>query len=273
MKILGFKTGNLAINALLSAFSVAGHDSLFLESHKTVFDGFYEFKPDIVIVGGEQLTETIKEAIKRYKTKAIVVGASTNELLCYQPEPAANIAQLIGKHNKTLYSFLSYIMLEPPNVNTVSYLEHFMTPTMHVKIFGNQVPYTSYVGRVTSMRHMANILASSTFVLDYLNNFVMDAWMNNAVCIPYRSNPLIFDVDIFDRYEEPQELLDKIKKYQLDIKFRASKISDAKKYILDQHTYFHRAAELLDILEFKKESQECLSTLSELRKSLKLESS
>jgi hypothetical protein len=266
MRILTQQTQDLTINGLMSAFSVAKHECLFTTGNKCVFDAFHEFKPDIYINIGEATNEIV-EAIRVFQCKLVTIGPSC----LYNPKPAANIAQLLAtKRNKT--SKLSYIMLEPMNENTMGYLENFMYPNheqnLYLKTFGTKIPYPCYIAPISSMRDIAEILAESTFYLDYLNNLVLDAWMNNTVCIPYRSNPILFPEEIFGRYDEPNQLWDIIKQYNDD--FRIEKIKTAQSWIIGKNTYFDRVIELLQIIKMDKEVEECSNIFSEIKKSLKL---
>jgi hypothetical protein len=258
MRILGIQTGNLAINGLLSALECAGHDSVFLTKDKVVFDAFYEFKPDIVILQPFQITDQIREAIKKFGSKGIVIDSDDPDLIRFDVKPAANIAQLYAsKDYKRFFSELAYITLNDPNDNELKFIEQFLG--RGIKVFGQPVPYTNYVCKLNSFSDIARILASSIYLVDYYNNLILDAWMNNCIAIPYKSNPVLFPVEIFGRYENPSEFdIEAVKK---------AKILDAQRWILDNNTYFHRAAELFDLLGLTTESEKCknLSILKEIR--------
>lgn len=259
MRILGIHTGNLVINGLLSAFEYVGHDPVFMKKDKKVFDGFYENKPDIVILQPFQINNEIREAVKRFGSKCFVIGADDPDFIRFDVKPAANIAQLLAKKDcKRFFSEIAYITLAEPKDNELQFIEQFLS--CGIKIFGHPVPYTSYICKVNSFADIARILASSIYLVDFYNNLVLDAWMNNCVCTPYRPNPVLFPSDIFGGCQSPQDFMfDACDK---------SKITNAQNWILDGNTYFHRVAEVFDILELPTESEKCknLNIIKELRK-------
>lgn len=266
MKVLALQSEDLVISGLIASMATCGFQSLYLTQDKCFFDALYEFRPDIVLCLDGQDTEEIKDGCKRYNCKLVSVGKNS-----FNPLPAANIAQLVGIYDEKINSEMSYIMVENPNPQTLAHLEKFTYPNFNkfLKIFGNTVPYMGYIGRISSLSQIGNILASSQFLLDYLNNFVMDAWMNRCVCIPYRSNPVNFLEEVFGRYEQPEELESKLHNYNND-HYRNVAIDTARAYILEEHTYFHRCHDMLNNLGFTEEGKQCLSTLSELIKLPKL---
>ncbi len=272
MNILSFQSNDLIINGLISALVVAGHNCNFVKPNKTLFDAFFEYKPDVFITTPGNINNVLQEAVKRFNVKAVQISDNHYEgFISYAPKPAANLAQLIGMEKDILLSEFAYIMLEQPNANTVEYIEHFIYPNFsrQLKIFGFELPYHSYIGPVSSMADIGNILRSTEYLLDYTNNLVMDAWMNHSICVPYRSNPVLFPTDIFGRYEHPHELEEQLNKFD-DPLFTSKKRTEARSWILDNNTFFHRTSELFKLIGMDKEADKCLNTLEELKKSPKL---
>lgn len=251
MKILATQTLDLTTNGLMSALTVFEHECRWLNPNKPVYDAFYEFKPDIVLCNTSEFVNKFEAVSKEYNTICVVLNSAISEdkVFGYCPKPAANLAQFIGKYNEDFHSDFSYIHLTNNHDIILSYIEQFIEPQFtdyHLKIYGNPLPYINYIGKINIL-DIGMILKSSRFLLDLSNELVLDAWMNECISVPYRSNPNLFPEDIFGRYEHPNDLSNHLLQHKNDI-FINSKIKAAQKWILDKNTYYHRAIELFEIL-------------------------
>ena len=273
LRILAFETKDLVINGLMSALVIGGIQCKFLKPTKAIFDAFYEFQPNYFITYPNQLNQNLFDACKEFNVKCIGLKLTEGnicpledipDLIGYKPKPAANLVQFKGIYSNKNFSEIVYINLFPAKPTTLNYLENFINwpKPYYLKIFGHPVPYVNYIGQ-TTFKDIGNILSASIFMLDLYNDLIFDAWMNGCIAIPYRSNPLIYPEERFGRYEEPHELENLLKtgSWGNDVMLRN------KRWIAENHTYYHRAIELLKLLGH----EECCQILNEKIQSLKSE--
>ncbi len=251
MKILASQTLDFTINGLMSALVVDGHHCSWITPGKSIYDAFFEFEPNLIFCTLQEYVQKYEEPAKENNIICVVLNSNINEgnTVGYSPKPAANLAQMYGKYDERFRAELSYVHFHTNHDVITSYLENFIFPNYtdyYLKIYGNPVPYVNYIGKI-GFTEIATVLKSSKFYLDYLNDLVLDAWLNGCVSIPYRSNPLVFPEELFGRYEDANDLSGVLLKYQDSI-FRNKQVKDVQRWVLDGNTYFDRAAEIFDIL-------------------------
>lgn len=264
LRILSRQTNDPTINGLMSAFAVAGNNCLYVNKNKAIYDALYEFQPDFILCYANDYVDQIEEASKTIKTTVVVLKANIlkDNTLGWTPKPAANIAQYSkGSKQKKWQAELSYISLSVPTSPALNFVESFLWPnyqSKYLKLYGEPIPFPAYLGKV-SMGDITNILKSSTCLLNYHNDLLLEAWYNGCVAVPYKSNPLLYP-DIFGRAETPDEMKDRLEEFTGNDK----KLASAKEWVLDGNTYFHRAAELLTVAGYYAESESCLATFNAL---------
>jgi hypothetical protein len=254
LRVLAPQSDDHVLQGLMSALVTLGHDAIWLKKDKPAFDAFYEFQPNLVICYAKEFVEKLEPAIKHHKAaRCIILKANVNEeqVKGYSPFPAANLAQLIGSKNDAYKCDISFINFATSVEAASRFIEPYLYPnykTGYVKIFGNPLPYPNYIGKI-QFGQIGKILANSREHLTVHNEFVYEAWLNGAVCRPFRPNTVFYPPELFDGNDR-------------------EKIC---KWILHENTYYDRCRELLELAEFNKESAECYITSIEKKKLVKLE--
>jgi hypothetical protein len=266
LRVLSQQTKDPIVNGLMAALTVSGNECVFVHQSKSAFDAMYEFQPDVVLCYAAEYVEILDEAAKSIGTKVVVLKTNILEqnTLGYTPKPAANIAQYSnGTRSSKWQCPLAYVSLLKPTPAVMTFLENFLWTNsrgQYLKIFGEPIPYPSYIGNV-SLADITSIMKSSEFMLTYYNDLLLEAWYNGCVCIPYKANPLLYPEEIFGSASTPDQVLEHLR----DFPNRETRLSEAKQWILNDNTYFHRASEMLSMLGYKEESEKCCKTLKDLQ--------
>lgn len=272
LNILAPNINDTTIDGLMSALAVAGHACIYVNKEKPVFDAFYETKPDVVITYAKEFVDRFEAPAKEFKTKCVVLKTANfglEEVYGYTPRPAANLAQYgLGVPRPEYKSNFSYINIAKPNEVLNNFVEAFMWPNFdpfYLKIYGEQMPYSSYLGRV-SIKEISDILSSTKIFLTLYNDLLLEACYHNCICIPFKSNPLLIPEDIFGRADNIDDLKEQITKASKDYKYHAIRSEIIPEWILNDNTYYHRAAEMLRLIGLTKESDECSLILKDIKK-------
>lgn len=256
---------------------------------KPAFDMLEDLKPDYLFIGQGQIDGALKEALPDYpNTKLIVFGTNVpaevvdQTVLAIVPQhvpdaimanlpvrttkikKAANLVQFSGGYYaENLKCDVLYI------TNSASiqrgYINNHLSGLLfntnfNVKVVGSfKLPCPQYVGR-TNLSETLNFIKSASITLDYDWDITLDVVANQSLAISNVKN------DLVPYYTSEYEMIELLTKYTQNEKARRKKAKEAYKAIIDKDTYFHRAAELGDILGVDEWRTTSLETLKRYRK-------
>ncbi len=261
-----------AFNGIADTLAANGENAVRWDGGvKPVFDMFEELKPEYLFIGQGQIDGALIEAIQQYpNTKMIVYGAnipaeieSVVKLVVVpmnvpdtimrnitvpatKIKKAANLVQFSGGYyNDKMKSDILYITnsasVQRGYIN--SHLSGLLFNTNYnVKVVGSfKMPCPQYIGRIT-LKETLNFIKSASLVLDYDWDISLDIVANQSLPITNIKN------DLVPYYSSDAELLELVEKYTRNEKARRKLAREAYKAIIDKDTYFHRTADLGDLL-------------------------
>ena len=280
---------NKAFMALAPILTSIGEDVLVWDiQHKAVFDMFEEQSPDFLFINQASITEEIVRALEDYPNiKTILYGIHVPRImqhlapplaLCVPPninerllqhtgdvplmkmECAANLIQLSnGYYVDRIKSDVLYVCSS--DISKREYITRTVNGVLantnwSVKCVGSHfIPSALFVG-VTDTQETMNFLASTTIAVDYDHDMFYDLLANNVFTLTN-----ITQQTLMPSFGTEVELVELISKYIGARKARRKYSKEAYKIIIEKDTYFHRLAELAEILgksDWKEKSLDAL---------------
>jgi len=208
MKIVCSYHNDISTNGLAATLAaVYGDDfKLWMVSTKPIFDIFDEFNPDIFIIHHQHNTDFVKEVLKEYnKTKVIVITDQSSEFTTINPrEDLANLVQF-GK-GEVQDCFKTDVIYWSRNENvTDELLQALDLIYKHhsLKIFGDvRIDMPQYLG-VLNARDTAHALTSANVNLDFNNNSLFNAAINNTPSVHFVDTSQNIQKDIATLLDTP----------------------------------------------------------------------
>jgi hypothetical protein len=291
MNIVFSSLSNVPVFNGIAAVLTANGDNVtnWNGNNKPVFDMLEDLKPEYLFVGQGQIDTALIEGLLEYpQTKLIVYGTaipkeledSTALIVVPQHVPdtimrnlpgattkikrAANIVQFAGGYYvDAMKSDLLYI------TNSASvqrgYINNHLSGVLFntdykVKVVGSfKMPCPQYVGRVT-IKDTLNFIQSASITLDYDWDIALDVVANQSLPITNVKN------DLVPYFTSELELLELVEKFSKNEKLRRKTARQAYKLIIDNDTYFHRTAELGELLGVESWKTQSMDTLKRYRK-------
>jgi hypothetical protein len=242
--------------------------SLWNVDNKSIFDMFYEKRPDLVVVAGSFFKNNFDEfnaAVTRYGGKVFAqdVFIDQDPFIGHQSDLFATITQKPNRQPDT--RFKCDIALIANNIDKEEYEYIYeiikMIDDMNVwqfRIYGNtELPTPYYVGKVTRQQ-IRDIYRNTTFLIDikgehYLNSFLFN---NFAVCTSADSS--------FDKYENCYsieeiknrlaEIIPVTEERTIDINLQ-QKIEEWRKEVVTEHNNLKALSHVLNRTNFNEESK------------------
>tara|TARA_R110002020_G_scaffold412253_2_gene621883 strand:+ start:886 stop:1734 length:849 start_codon:yes stop_codon:yes gene_type:complete len=262
------------LEGVCSAFSSI-NDGIYIWDAKVkpAYDVFYECRPEILICMDKTIDTSLSNVLKEYKdTKVIAIGPEVPDyfkpdLTCYPGasgeksydlQPAANLVDYAPASAKDKYkSEISTISdNESPIINSLS--------SFSLKSFSytRKLKYPNYIGKILP-NEIPSILSSCALYLDTdgHNDLLLSAMANSCPCLS--ANETTLSVDYIPKAASLEELITCIKAIMLKKSFREEHVEKCYRFVMEGHTYFHRASDMFSLLGYKEYSESCLSKLEE----------
>jgi len=251
-------------------------------STKPLMDVFDEIKPDLVLLYQNQLDISVNLAAQDFNFEYIVFSASPIQLqkqpiayitdsehvsnfINYQKntllvKPSANVAQIHnGKKSSILNSdicvFNNDIQIGIEHLKILEYI----TAKYNTKIFGPQkLEFPQYMGDFTIFER-ADAIASSKACIDLGNFDCLDAAYLKTAPVVFQGAHSLYKN--FNSIQELEEILNNVINHTDEtVDYCNSVYQD----IIRNQTFYHRVAEIFNIINDNDRSTECLNKLKEL---------
>ena len=261
------------LEGVCSAFSSVNDGIYIWDAKKPTYDVFYECQPEILICMDKAIDTSLSNVLKEYKdTKVIVIGSEVPDyfepdLTCYPEasgeksydlQPAANLIDYAPAPAKDKYkSEVSTISdNENPIINSLS--------SFSLKSFSytRKLKYPNYIGKILP-NEIPSILSSCILYLDTdgHNDLLFSAMANNCACLS--ANETVLSTEYMPKVLNLEELITCMKAIMLKKFFREEHIEKCHRFVMESHTYFHRASDMFSLLGYKEYSKSCLNKLEE----------
>ena len=281
---------NRILNGLSSALKTCYPDKaiVWIPEKKPIFDMAYEVSPEFLFLDEKYINNHAVEALQELKIPTILCSMGCSEGLedivklillddvrCpahveqnlpsgipkYRVKPAANYAKY--KHptpNYKLSCDIGYINqsvnIPPYTMQHLSYIEH--NTTYSFKVMGQPCPYTGYVG-MGSPQDIMSFSASSKAMVDYDYNLLLENATNRIFTITN------VEQEFFPFANTVDELKEHLNKYISEEKLMRKITKQAYKKAIAEDTYFHRLADIGEIIDHNEWVNTSTQTLNRLR--------
>ena len=267
--------------------------TMWIPTHKPIFDMLEEIKPEWIICPSNMITPTFISAIQEYNVSLILLGLceqdipniklmcvdektpdkiienAKQDIPCYKIKPAANIAQ----YNKCDYdeAYKSDILyLSGVDISKKPYVYQFLSEIIslekyQVKVCGAaQIPIAEYIG-IPTLQQSRKLLGSTKIALDFDKNILYDCAVSKTFCL---SN---VKQDIFPSYQD--NLLKQIEHFlnsnkntdqYIGEKHRKSFVEKAYKSTVENDTFFHRIHDMFNLIKEPELAEMTLKTLNNI---------
>lgn len=261
--------------------------TMWVPTHKPVFDMLEEIKPEWIICPSNMLTPIFIDAIKEYNVNLILLGLceqdtpnvrlvcvdentpdkivenSKQDIPCYKIKPAANIAQYNDcnyddKYKSDILYFSNVDISKKPHIY-YSLSELISLEKYQIKICGTtKIPLAEYIG-VPTLQQSRALLGSTKIALDFDRNIIYDCASSKTFCL---SN---IKQDMFPSYQD--NLVKQVEHFLSDKageKHRKSFTEKAYKNTIENNTFFHRIHDMLNLVDESTLAQRALHTLNNI---------
>jgi len=265
MKILIHQTDNIMLSGLFNAIKDVVQCTIWNLSG-SIFDILdRQPKPDLFICDSSLLRSSTLEAIIEYDVPTVIFGFLPQEFIQLKLQIIpSTINRKIVENVKSNYYLMNYAanlikehpIYSPSNIviyNTdkepkrlMDYIKVLQENNTQFKIVGNKVDIPEYVGEVT-LPEIVGLCKTAKINILTGPEYEHDIEINGGLILSLPSD----------------NLLEIIKYWENNPKDIEKAIKLVYKKTIKEHTYYHRAHDIFNLLGYKEEAEKCLLKVSE----------
>lgn len=225
MKILASVNYNITLNNLYQTMSDMSDFMYWNHNIKSLYDSIFTFKPDVLIINADLLTNINLKVIEEFNINTIVIGECNHfpqhkmsiflEDMNIKLEDVkykyyllkSAISNKIVKENK-VKNFNISILYDKKDIDITPIILGLQETKENFVIFGPiKLNIPEYLG-IPDMYDVSDILSSSKIVILFNNDFIYDAAIRNCYAITTCANDIYPKVELDNVVEECMENLD-----------------------------------------------------------------
>lgn len=262
MQIVAHTSDNKDLIGIASALTVLRYNvTMWDKTIKPTFDMVEELHPDLVLIDSKHLNDKNAEAFT--KTRVVVFGLHTPDNLravlnvvpntinpallnnvkgpALQFSTAANYAQISGgSYNKNYDSDVLLITKNLTDKTDFTVLQGLENTNYIIKYVGPvKINSPRYLGNVSYNKTYYDMLVSTKLCLDFNHHILYDSIANGIIPISNKENNYFLHHD-----NNPVALTNLVTRHLLYTKPITNELTNARKDVISNHTYFNRLIEL-----------------------------
>lgn len=270
------KSDSPIISSLTSVLQYCGHRIILYDKSKyNCYAIFHKENPDYMVFLPDQITEEVMDMMtEKRSSKYIFLGYAKENLNAigtpYDPLPCANIAQrMISKSDSVVvksWEIYTTDMLYFYYSSAYNYIVEYLQQTKFKTKIYSDYPVNSplNLGKLEFEYKKSHAMINCRLFLDTNGWDFLDAAALGVETFSASLNPLIYPPDLFYSFRDETDFNLHVESI-LNFNLTKDIVSRRKEFIFDNHTSFHRAAELLNILGHEDKGREVMQKWENIR--------